>query len=528
MKTALFVDFDNVYIGLRNSDPEAAEAFAREPSVWLGWIERGMPIYDDTSPCDRRSVLVRKCYLNPRDFQKYRRNFVRAAFEVIDCPPLTGQGKNSTDIRMVMDILDALEHTTRFDEFFLLSADADFTPVLMRLRSHDRRTAVLAIGYAAEAYTAACDLVVPEETFVAHGLGVDADEPVSVPLNGNGAPAADANELPVPPALLERMAVQVLRAAIAQGPLGEADLPRVYEQFPELSAAENGGFRSLRALTEQVVARHAKLQIIDGDPWRVVARGSAALGVSPASAPISNGNGGSYRAQEVASLRDQIIEVVKKLVAESPRPVNMAWAAKKVQDELGDRVIESRWAGTGSFTAALRSVPSSGFEIHTGTSPGWLRDPARHGFSPHHVDVVLRPALQALSPELVQLMQRINELTRVPILAPQEYEALFTAIAEKLRLSPYQLWHTASAAEDMVRQRGFSIPKANIIFVLRGILYGGLPLDRAPYVWSAEELAAAFHKNVARMCEHEELRLSSDDGEVVRRWIVGTERRAEA
>jgi hypothetical protein len=125
-------------------------------------------------------------------------------------------------------------------------------------------------------------------------------------------------------------------------------------------------------------------------------------------------------------------------------------------------------------------------------------------------------------------MQRINELTRVPILAPQEYEALFVSIAEKLRLSPYQLWHTASAVEDMVQQRGFTIPKANIIFVLRGILYGGLPLDRAPYVWSAEELASAFHKNVARMCEHEELKLSSDDGEMVRHWIVGTERRAEA
>jgi uncharacterized LabA/DUF88 family protein len=52
---------------------------------------------------------------------------------VIDCPPLTSQNKNGADIRMVMDILDALNHQTRFNEFILLSSDADFTPLLTRL-----------------------------------------------------------------------------------------------------------------------------------------------------------------------------------------------------------------------------------------------------------------------------------------------------------------------------------------------------------------------------------------------------------
>ena len=42
--------------------------------------------------------------------------------------------KTGTDIHMVMDVLDTLEHRTRFDEFIVLSGDADFTPVLLRLR----------------------------------------------------------------------------------------------------------------------------------------------------------------------------------------------------------------------------------------------------------------------------------------------------------------------------------------------------------------------------------------------------------
>jgi hypothetical protein len=148
--------------------------------------------------------------------------------------------------------------------------------------------------------------------------------------------------------------------------------------------------------------------------------------------------------------------------------------------------------------------------------------------TPGPIELSQRPVLQALPPELLQLMQRINELTKVPALAPEEYAALFLSIAEKLRISPYQLWHTASAVEDLVQRRGYAIPKPSIIFVLRGILYGGLPLDRAPYVWSAEELASAFHKNVARMCEHEELKLSSEESEMLRRWIFGIERRADA
>jgi uncharacterized LabA/DUF88 family protein len=54
---------------------------------------------------------------------------------VVDCPPLTQRGKTSADVYMVMDVLDALEHKTEFDEFIILSSDADFTPVLLRLRA---------------------------------------------------------------------------------------------------------------------------------------------------------------------------------------------------------------------------------------------------------------------------------------------------------------------------------------------------------------------------------------------------------
>ncbi|PTT76587.1 NYN domain-containing protein, partial [Pelomonas sp. HMWF004] len=144
MKSALFVDFDNVFSQLRQLQPEAAERFARQPVDWLGWLIESLALPEPHAPGARRRLLVRRCYLNPNWYQNYRHAFLRAGFEIVDCPPVTQQGKTSTDIHMVLDIVELLQHETHYDEFIVFSADADFTPVLRKLRRYDRRTTVLA------------------------------------------------------------------------------------------------------------------------------------------------------------------------------------------------------------------------------------------------------------------------------------------------------------------------------------------------------------------------------------------------
>ncbi len=57
-------------------------------------------------------------------------------------------------------------------EFIVFSADADFTPVLRKLRRHDRRTTVLAIGFPSAAYQASADLLIDERLFVREALGL--------------------------------------------------------------------------------------------------------------------------------------------------------------------------------------------------------------------------------------------------------------------------------------------------------------------------------------------------------------------
>ena len=138
---ALFVDFDNIFISLEQQSKEIANQFATNPDKWLSWLEHSI----QQSP--ERRILVRRCYLNPQSFADFRPYFIRSAFEVVDCPPLTARGKTSTDIHLVMDVLDTLNHSTHLTEFIIFSGDSDFTPVLLRLRKHNRHTVVLTAGY---------------------------------------------------------------------------------------------------------------------------------------------------------------------------------------------------------------------------------------------------------------------------------------------------------------------------------------------------------------------------------------------
>ncbi|WP_018681066.1 NYN domain-containing protein [Actinokineospora enzanensis] len=204
-RAAVFVDFENVHIGLSNSSKDAGNRFATQPGRWIEWMEQTLGPFVVDAEEKPRKVLRRICYLDPAQSGRFRPYFTRAGFRVVDCPALTTRGKNSADIHMVLDILDTLAHPERYDEFIVLSVDADFTPVLLRLREHDRRTAMLVSGPAAAALQAACDFPIPDSLFFDEALGLDEDAL---------APPAPADN-----GLRERMAVVVRRL------VAEADEP---------------------------------------------------------------------------------------------------------------------------------------------------------------------------------------------------------------------------------------------------------------------------------------------------------------
>ena len=112
-KSAILVDFDNVFITLWDLDRDAALGFASEPADWLQVLANTHLLGEP------RRWLVTRCYLNPAGyvhapgepnqrlyFSRFRPGLVRAGFEVIDCPAVARGGKNAADIRIVVDALD--------------------------------------------------------------------------------------------------------------------------------------------------------------------------------------------------------------------------------------------------------------------------------------------------------------------------------------------------------------------------------------------------------------------------------------
>jgi uncharacterized LabA/DUF88 family protein len=196
---ALFLDFDNFFSGLMEADPESALALVASPSRWL------QKLRTTHTNSDERRWLVLRCYMNPAGslqdprkpgerlyFSKFRPSFTQAGVEVVDCPALTKKAKNGADIRIVIDVMTALKANTRYDEFVIASADADFTPLLQVLRADDRRVTVISTSSTATAYESLADRFLDEQDIFdlmsidsVSDASIDTDEPggeVGVPL----------------------------------------------------------------------------------------------------------------------------------------------------------------------------------------------------------------------------------------------------------------------------------------------------------------------------------------------------------
>lgn len=172
MRAALYVDFDNFFGGLIATDPTSAVQVAMNPSRWLSRLT-----YAHSTDGGRRWLALR-CYMNPSGsvanpvmegerlyFSRFRPYFVQAGFEVVDCPTLA-RGKNAADIRIVIDVMTALQGPGRIEEFVLASSDADFTPLLQVVRAHDRRIAMIATGETATAYEALADKILDAQSML--------------------------------------------------------------------------------------------------------------------------------------------------------------------------------------------------------------------------------------------------------------------------------------------------------------------------------------------------------------------------
>jgi len=120
---AVYFDLENVAIGVR---------------------EVGFPPFDVELVLQRLlekgTVVVKKAYADWETFSSYKRPFHQAAVEMIDMPGSRAAGKNSADIKMVVDAMELSYTKPHIDAFALVSGDSDFSPLVSKLRENGKHT----------------------------------------------------------------------------------------------------------------------------------------------------------------------------------------------------------------------------------------------------------------------------------------------------------------------------------------------------------------------------------------------------
>jgi uncharacterized protein (TIGR00288 family) len=124
---AVFCDFENVALGVR----EAKYAQFDMEKVLERLLAKG-------------SIVVKKAYCDWERYKEFKAAMHAASFELIEIPHVRQSGKNSADIRMVVDALDLCYTKAHVDTFVIVSGDSDFSPLVSKLRENDKT--VIGVG----------------------------------------------------------------------------------------------------------------------------------------------------------------------------------------------------------------------------------------------------------------------------------------------------------------------------------------------------------------------------------------------
>ncbi len=124
---ALFCDFENVALGVRDAQYEKFDIQLVLERLLL-----------------KGNIVVKKAYCDWERYKSFKSAMHEASFELIEIPHLRQSGKNSADIRLVVDALDLCYTKAHVDTFVIISGDSDFSPLVSKLRENAKQ--VIGVG----------------------------------------------------------------------------------------------------------------------------------------------------------------------------------------------------------------------------------------------------------------------------------------------------------------------------------------------------------------------------------------------
>ena len=138
---AVFCDFENVALGVRDAKYEKFDIRKVLERLLL-----------------KGSIVVKKAYCDWARYREFKAEMHEASFELIEIPHVRQSGKNSADIRMVVDALDLCYTKSHVDTFVIVSGDSDFSPLVSKLRENAKTVIGVGVkGSTSDLLTANCD-----------------------------------------------------------------------------------------------------------------------------------------------------------------------------------------------------------------------------------------------------------------------------------------------------------------------------------------------------------------------------------
>lgn len=551
--SAVFVDYDNVYLSLKRKSEEAAKRFAKDASSWIKAVATGALITPTNTlgdDVDRRLVMNR-CYGNPvprrnssdnstdmNSFAFVRHHFLRSGFEIIDCPPLTAQLKNSSDIRMVMDVRDYLDHKTNFDEFIILSSDADFTPVLHRLRSHAKRTVIFANDNTVAPYTALSDGEVREADLIAHLLGQRIG---SEPKEALAAPS-NAREL------RDQIIDQVVQAVL------EADEPQPLEALADRAIrglghdrTVGGNWAGAGSFRELLMAELPDSIKLTGEPPYLAYEAARQLSSRPAPAPVPRLETQPIPASQPAPAavqpepapaaaapgmdlrfapQRQVNPVQPAQPAPTqPAPQQAAPAQPALTQPAPAMAPAPEQAAPAPAPTAAAPAPATAAE-HAAPAPAPMPSAAPTAAPTAQPMAEQRqPAPPMAAGELQESISRIHEACKAPPYSPPEYRALFSIIAQEIGENQLQGVKTLENVSRRAEEIGIAVGQDEARYVLDAISEADPWFEQGA---SAPLFASRFRNFVVARCRDHGLSLSASELDLIDAWFAGSPKQDSA
>src|SRR5271167_2058528 len=124
---AVFCDFENIALGVQDAKYDRFD---------IGKVLERLLL--------KGSIVVKKAYCDWDRYKAFKAPMHEASFELIEIPHVRQSGKNSADIRMVVDALDLCYTKAHVDTFVIISGDSDFSPLVSKLRENAK--VVIGVG----------------------------------------------------------------------------------------------------------------------------------------------------------------------------------------------------------------------------------------------------------------------------------------------------------------------------------------------------------------------------------------------